>query len=496
MAITFCFVGLVASFAMAWQSDGVHHDDDLTHFLYAKWARQIPGYLVHDWGRPGFTVLYFPAAQIGWVAARWFSGILTILAAWLAYRAAERMYLPYAWLVVPLTLIQPMFFQLSYTTLTETPLAFYAALALRLLVSGRCGGSAVVMSLSLVTRHEAVVWLPIWAFAMWHRRARPWSYLLLVWAPIVHNLLMWDVLGKTPFEVFLNRTHDVQYGRGPIMAIPARALVAYGPGLAALAVLGAVAICRRRGGAVIAAMTAAYVLTHAGLRYLGWYATAGYARLLVPVAPMVGLLCVAAIAALADWSARRWWLRPAGVAAAFVFFWWACEAEKPWWLYPPFLLAFRVVTVGVVLIAAASVWVGLRRPRLTWIRWVFPVLLVSLTGIQTLHLARPWRMTPEQRSIQQVVQWLKDNGYGGRRILASNVWVNLLWPYVLDPGDYDTKRLFEDAPAGTVLIWDKRFSPAFPRNMELADYLNNPHCRLLTKSWPSPGVFCYAFEKR
>src|SRR5262245_8867837 len=56
-----CFL---ATAALGLASDGVYHDDDLTHFLMARWARWFPGYLLHIWGRPGFTI---PVAAVAWV---------------------------------------------------------------------------------------------------------------------------------------------------------------------------------------------------------------------------------------------------------------------------------------------------------------------------------------------------------------------------------------------------------------------------------------------
>jgi hypothetical protein len=491
-----CLAGLAISWLLAFNSDGVLHDDDLTHFLYARWARQVPGYLVHEWGRPGFTVLYFLPAQIGWVAARCLSGVLTVLSAWLAYRIAERLYLPHAWLAAPLALIQPMFFQLSYTTLTETPLAFYAALGLWLLIARRYGWSAVVFSLTLVTRHEALVWLPVWVLAMWCGRARPWSYLWLGWAPLLHNLLAPGMIGKVPLKMFFLPSADVQYGSGSLWAMPARAVLTWGPGIAALACLGAILICRRRGGWIVTSMAAVYFGTHAIVRCLGLFATGGYARFLVSLAPLVAILAVAGIGGLGDWSARRWWLRPTLVAAAFVLFWFAGEQEKPWWIYPPFLLGFRIVTAGIVVMVVALIAVNRKRHRLAWARWVLPALLVGLTVLHTAYICRPWKLSSDQRSIQSVVQWLKDNGYGGRRVLAASIWVHWFWPSVLKPDEYDTAGRLAEAPAGTLLIWDKRYSPTFPHNMPLKDYLNDPRYRLLTRSWPSPDVFCYAFEKK
>ncbi|MBN1343835.1 MAG: hypothetical protein JXQ73_14220 [Phycisphaerae bacterium] len=496
LAIACCLIGLGASGLLAALSKGTHHDDDLTHYLYAKWAANRPAYLLHEWGRPGFTVPYFLPAQLGWVAARWFSGLLTILAAWLAYRIAEEIHLPHAWLVAPMALIQPMFFQLSYTTLTETPLAFYVTLGVWLLVTRRFGWSALVFSAALVTRHESVVWLPIWLLAMWHGRARWWCYPWLIWAPVAHNLLAPGILGKIPILMFLEPTADVQYGRGSLVAMLGRALLAYGPGLSALACLGVPMVCRRRRGWIVAGVIVVYFGFHMVCRYLGVYATGGYPRFLIPISPMVAIAVVAAICGLIEWTADRWWLRAASVAAAFVLFWFAGEWEKPWWIYPPFLLAFRLVTAGVVVVSAATIWVRLTRPRLKWVRWLIPTALVSMTIVQTAYLSRPWPRTAEQRSVAEVVTWLKQHGYGDRTVYASNVWVHYLWPIELDPGDWHTRQALDKAPPGTVLIWDRRYSPAFPQEMPLEEYLDDPNYRLLTKSYPSPGVFCYVFEKR
>ncbi len=495
LAIAFCLIGLALSWLLAALSEGVHQDDDLTHFLFAKWAAQRPSYLLHTWGRPGFTVLYFLPAQLGWTAARAFSGLLTVLAAWFAYCTAERMRLPWAWAVVPLALIQPMFGQLSYTTLTETPMAFYVALACYLLTTRRYGWSAAVLSLTLVTRHEGVVWLPIWVMALWLGRARWTSYLWLIWAPLVHNVLHLLILDEAPLMMFLAPKANLEYGHGTLLAMPARALLTFGPGMLALGALGVPLICRRRGGWVIAALAVALFGFHTMCRYLGLYATGGYPRFLVPICPLVAILVLAGIRGLGDWSQRRWWIRPAIVAAAAVFFWCAGEYERPPWICPKFLWALRIVSVSTVVLALGCVWVRLERPHLQWVRWVLPVLLVGVTGWHAGYVNRPYRFSPAQVAVRSLVQWLQDHGYGDRRRLATHVWVNYWWPTKIRPEDWHVKRVLSQAPTGTVLIWDRNYSSTQQHGLRLKDYLTDPNFRLLTQSRDGKDVFCYAFEK-
>ena len=56
-----CFIGTIL---LGLLSNGVHHDDDLTHFLMARWTRWFPVYLLNVWGRPGATI---PLAAVAWI---------------------------------------------------------------------------------------------------------------------------------------------------------------------------------------------------------------------------------------------------------------------------------------------------------------------------------------------------------------------------------------------------------------------------------------------
>ena len=67
-AAAFTLLGLVLSITMGVLSDGTHQDDDLTHYQMARWAWHYPAYLLDNWGRPGFTIPYAPAAGLGWGA--------------------------------------------------------------------------------------------------------------------------------------------------------------------------------------------------------------------------------------------------------------------------------------------------------------------------------------------------------------------------------------------------------------------------------------------
>src|SRR5436853_5876459 len=77
--------GLFITLVLGAMSDGAHHMDDLMHYLIARWAWHWPQYLLHDWGRPGFTVLYYLPAGFGWHAARAWSAVPGAATAYLAF---------------------------------------------------------------------------------------------------------------------------------------------------------------------------------------------------------------------------------------------------------------------------------------------------------------------------------------------------------------------------------------------------------------------------
>ncbi len=494
-ALACCLFGLVISWLLAILSDGVHHDDDLTHFLYAKWSGHRLAFLLNEWGRPGFTVLYFLPSQLGWTAARLFSGLLSVAAAWWAFRTAEEVRLPWAWLAAPLALIQPMFFQLSYTTLTETAVAFYVALALLLLVRRRFALSAAVVSLTLVTRYECVVWLPLWILAFWFGRARWRGTIWLLWAPVAYNAISYAWLGHVPFEMFLEPKANTDYGHGTLLAMPARALLAFGPGILALAAVGVPAVWRKRHGWIVAGVVLLYFSFHVFCRYLGLYATGGYPRFLIAISPVVAVLALAGASDLAAWTSPRWPRAAAIMAAALLVFWIAGECERPDWLYSPFLWAFRLVTFGLVILAAGLIFLRKTKPEPEWAGVLLAGLLIAATLLQTGYVARPWMKGKDQWAVASVVQWLKEHGYGDRHVLATNVWVYRLWPMRLQEDKWHVARELNDAPPGTILIWDKCYSPSFPHHMEVRRFLDDPNYRLLTESGPEPNTFCCAFEK-
>jgi hypothetical protein len=510
---------------MSLHSSGVYHDDDLTHFQIARLAWRFPRHLLDDWGRPGFTVLYAAAAPLGWTAARVFSGLLTAATAWLAYRIAVRQGIRLAALVPLLFWLEPLTLTLSYTTLTETPLAFYLTLATWLYLRDRTGWSAAVISLGAITRHEAVVFLGIWfAALLWRRRpVREWIW--LVWAPVLHNVLSAVFFHEVPLLRFLDAHSTSEYGAGSWLTMVVRWPIAAGVGPLVLAWIGLPGLLRRPAGVLWAGAGLTYFLTHAILYRFGLFASGGYERFLVPIGPVVA---VAATGALSQIWARRSAVEPCGtsrvpghvlrrpiwgVLGALLLLWIAAEVEyaRCWgdivrhhgeWTRD-------LLRLGVALVAMlCGVALALSRGSLRRVAGgAVPVALLGLAVIQPLVAAQlpppmrhcaPLVLTDRQQAYAEAIAWIRRSELADRRWVAASPWFDE-WlgrarPPLAPLAGEEVPRMLP----GDILLWDSREFASPRHGYPLAALRQRADFAELWRSGGGPDdeTYCAIFEKQ
>lgn len=458
-------------------SVGVYHEDDLKHYLYAHWSWHDAHYLLDEWGRPGFTIPYaLPAgigsAATGWHACRLLSVFLTTATAWLSYRIALQLNLRHAWLAIPLFYFQPLVTHLSLTTLTETPLAFYLALALWLLLTKRPTASAAVIALAPLTRHEAIILLVIWIPALWQAHAKLYSYLTLFWALITHNVLSAIFLDTIPVLAYFEADGSSQYGSGTLLSFVPAVMFAAGPLIVSLAIVGAGRLLKRSFGWLIVTTPVVYFLTHTLIYMFGCYSTGGYARFLVPISPFVAILAITGAGYLLS---RRPVIRRQAVWAVgniCIQLWLLCEIE--WQLRPPELSQqwHDLVTLARITIACWVVLclISLYRIRddTTFCRRIIPKRLLTVTAIIIMLAGPLWamvplRLTPQQKAIQQAADVLTQPSWSDRPLITINYWVYYFsdrWVPQEDctfPHDGSLSQSLAQAEPGTLLLWDARF---------------------------------------
>lgn len=494
LAIALATVGLAFSLIFALcDPRGIVQFDDLTHYLYARWAWTWPSYLLNDWGRPGFTALYFLPAGLGWTACRILSATLSAGAALAAYEIARTIGLRRAWLVVPLVYLQPLFFQLSQTTLTETPMAFYLTLAMMFALKGRWSISAAILSPAFVTRHEAIIFLPVWMSFAWQNRVSLWRLWPILWSLLAVNLLAPLAGMSAPVQKLFEPTPSTHYGRGGWLSFFCRSLEAWGPGITVLALTGFVALARRRGGSMVATIIAAYFTTQTVIRALGLYDSGGYARFLVPISPLIGIAALAGWEKL--WSEDLHRRRRAALlsAASMVLLWVAMERQLALYQAHKDILAelpqlhqavaaIRWSTLALALFAALSVSaVNIRGSR-----GLVPVALTALVFLAVYGLCHPVRRPAEASIIDDARSWLADHGLGDREIISANVWLDYVTGRRLPPDRPTVREQIVQAPAGTLFAWERQFAGSPDHGLRLEEFLSSPSFRLIHRTSPAP----------
>lgn len=490
--------------------DGLVHFDDLTHYLFAKWAWTWPSYLINDWGRPGFTIPYFLPAALGWPACKVLSAILHAATAWLAYGIADRLGIRHAWAVIPLCYAQPLFFNLAQTTLTESPMALYVTASACLALRSRWGWSAAVMSLAFITRHEAVILALPWAWCAWRAGVplrRSWP---LIWAPAAVNLAAIAAGVQPAIELLFAPRASTQYGRGGWLTFLCRSLEAFGPGVMVLAIAGLAPLWRNRAARLTLGIALTYFLAHTAIRAMGLYASGGYARFLVPIAPFVAIAAVAGWNRLFDADAAERRRCAVALAAGMIIL--DASLERQFEIherlhdilaeYPQVAQARTAMrwATGLFLAACATAVIVDRKDhqgdprryrgglRAGYAVRAPALLVIALIALTAWILAGPIRPPPEAPIVRDTLAWLREAGYGEREIISANVWIDYVTRRNLPPDRPSVREALAAAPIGALFAWENQFAASEDHRLPLPDFIDNPSWRLIHQSAPRPGA--------
>jgi hypothetical protein len=498
--------GLLVTIVLGLLSEGAHHDDDLTHYLMARWAGWYPGYLLHIWGRPGCTLPLAGAAWIGdaatgWHAARVLSALATAAAALLAAEYARRTGIRRAWWVVVGCYLQPLNALLASTTLTENWTALYLMGALLLLHRGRRVAASAVFSLSLVSRHETLLLAPIWWVAVALAGAGGFRRLLsggvVLWAPVVHNIAFRLVFDEWPAMIYFQPRGSSEYPPAGWLAYLPQALMAVPPVLAGLAILGS-RFSVRRGDWLVPVMAGAYFLIHVALRAMGLFASGGYARFMVAVAPLIGILAVRGLEGVLAGRARRdAWVT---LAAVWATGWVAVEVEAAAGrveLASVFAQAGRAV-LAMMIFASLAMLLTTGPRWFAAVRGASTLFLCLVTAAQVGVLVHPLRPHADAVAMRRVADWLRERDLEDHPMFMTQPWLVHYLGLVENPRARKGPRLLATMPVGTVFTWDSTYSPSDFHRLPLASFEATPsYHKLQSFSWKAGTRRrqCVVFQK-
>ncbi len=474
---------------LVWLYPDADQQDSGYHYLFARWAHHHPHYFVSVWARPLFTLLYFFPAQFGYAATKLFTVTISLATAWQTFRLAQQIKFHRAELAILLLFLQPSFFLLCSTVLTETLFALLFVIALRLHLSGRIRAGMIVASLLILVRPEGFFIGALWG--LWVLFVVPPSGGTLVVPPSggtfvvppsggtfvvppsgriglsVKTFRLKAVL-QTPLKAGLQTlllasgmilwwaaaylitgdplwiVHDwppdwrpagVANGAGQIWKYIVLSPLIVGPLLLAPFIVGLRRLLKKR--EFITGVSAFLVLfvAHSLMSWRGWFGSAGYARYLVCVAPAIALITLAGWNDLAERQAKFFNTARSSIAAT----------------------------------------------------------VFALSVLVCIFYVDGWRFTRDARAVEEMVEWFRAHPRPVSRLICSQAYMRIVfdrdqWEKPTFTNDREHNlTLIRQSPRQTLIFWDEDTGPKWyglrAGDFEAADYVRLTSQEFRLEGW-------------
>ncbi|TPG67170.1 hypothetical protein [Hymenobacter nivis] len=299
-------LGLLVSVAFVFITQNPYDTgDSIQHYLYARFAPQHPLNLLHSWAKPFFTLVMLGPAQLGYRALMLFQCGLVATSAWLSYRTARGLGVPYAALAILCCYAAPDYFRIQFSGLTEPLFGLVLVGGVALAVAGRPAWSAALVSWLPFVRSEGFILLGLWVLYLgWQRQWRALPLLLLGYA--VYSAVGALVL-HAPGWVFGQNAYPTisTYGHGGWGQFAVGLFYLLGWVIGTLAVLGGgqlLARAARRASwrlpsfraelLLVYGCVAVFVAAHTLFWVFGIFGSAGLVRVLASMTPLLAIIAL------------------------------------------------------------------------------------------------------------------------------------------------------------------------------------------------------------
>lgn len=156
---------------MAFRADGVlEWGDGIVHYNIARYAPQKPELFLDHWGKPVFTLLSSPFAQMGFPGMIVFNVILFCITSVLIFLWAEKRKNPFAWITPILLCSSVVYFDMVNAGMTEILFATILVLTVYFFLDKKYILGSVIFSFSLFSRPEGNIILPIFLLFLLYKK--------------------------------------------------------------------------------------------------------------------------------------------------------------------------------------------------------------------------------------------------------------------------------------------------------------------------------------
>jgi ABC-type cobalt transport system substrate-binding protein len=168
--------------------------DNIAHYQIARYSFKYPELFLDLWGKPVYTALSAPFAQLGYGAAKTFNLVISVITLLISARAAHKLFPESSFFTVVFIAFTPVYFLLTISCLTEILFSFVLVAAVYLFLGKRFVLAAIVLSFIPMVRSEGVVILPVFAIALFLSRSYRFIPFLLT-GTVLYSFIGYFVFG-------------------------------------------------------------------------------------------------------------------------------------------------------------------------------------------------------------------------------------------------------------------------------------------------------------
>lgn len=152
--------------------------DGIVHYYIAKYAPYRPALFLDHWGKPFFTLLSSPFAQIGFPGMIIFNSILFVITSLFIFLWAIKKRNPFSWIAPWLLLSSLVYMDMVNAGMTEILFGTILTITIYLFFNKRYTWGSILFSFAIFSRPEGNIILPIFfTFLLWKKQWKSLPFL-------------------------------------------------------------------------------------------------------------------------------------------------------------------------------------------------------------------------------------------------------------------------------------------------------------------------------
>ena len=287
--------GLAWTVSLWLRSPGTSFQDEIGHFLIARYAWNYPVLVLDVWGRFVNTLLYMLPSLFGLNGARLASVLMSCATVLLTTRVSYLLGVRHLFLVPLFLWFQWWGADLMYTASTTVPFTLFLVLAIHEWIAGRFETASIAMGLLPLIRHEGIALLGIWCLYLVAQRR--WQAVLVGGIPTalynaVYFVALHPSLQELPLFIYFkpHPPSPVHYGSGTWFHYVLPTMHGVGSAIGLWAAIGVVPAWRLRRPILYLTPYAIYFIVHTIIYHYGSFDSGGYYLFISPTAPAFAIL--------------------------------------------------------------------------------------------------------------------------------------------------------------------------------------------------------------